>query len=356
MPREMTHLDPCLSASHSRERSDQRTRSADDAEGAGNTRAEAVVAMQQEGQRCPEAAEAGPPLSCFWTTLAFLHHHYGLGARVLPAPLVRGGTVRWCLRSRDGLPTNTDSGWVISLGTVTCRLPSCYEEKRLRIAQRSSVSAALVLRVVVSRHEHADRRNLKSDANPTGPLGAQPPQHVHDGLTGAHRLCPRRPWPGCAGTGTASVRLVLDRLGRPSSTRWRRRPLQGESNIFMEDLNNGRTEMVGEAGIEPTTPSLEGSCSIQLSYSPARSISIVAGKAADREWAREKPCCSLGKRFPRWSKSIVVDGPVWGKTSLGFVVSCGELQVPSWLCSAYRRMSLAIRKQVGAKNRLVKTW
>ena len=27
--------------------------------------------------------------------------------------------------------------------------------------------------------------------------------------------------------------------------------------------------VVGEAGIEPTTPSLEGSCSIQLSYSPA---------------------------------------------------------------------------------------
>jgi hypothetical protein len=26
--------------------------------------------------------------------------------------------------------------------------------------------------------------------------------------------------------------------------------------------------VVGEAGIEPTTPSLEGSCSIQLSYSP----------------------------------------------------------------------------------------
>jgi hypothetical protein len=26
--------------------------------------------------------------------------------------------------------------------------------------------------------------------------------------------------------------------------------------------------MVGEAGIEPATPSLEGSCSIQLSYSP----------------------------------------------------------------------------------------
>ena len=26
--------------------------------------------------------------------------------------------------------------------------------------------------------------------------------------------------------------------------------------------------MVGEAGIEPTTPGLEGRCSIQLSYSP----------------------------------------------------------------------------------------
>jgi hypothetical protein len=28
--------------------------------------------------------------------------------------------------------------------------------------------------------------------------------------------------------------------------------------------------MVGEAGIEPTTPDLEGLCSIQLSYSPVR--------------------------------------------------------------------------------------
>jgi hypothetical protein len=27
--------------------------------------------------------------------------------------------------------------------------------------------------------------------------------------------------------------------------------------------------MVGEAGIEPTTPGLEGRCSIRLSYSPA---------------------------------------------------------------------------------------
>lgn len=28
--------------------------------------------------------------------------------------------------------------------------------------------------------------------------------------------------------------------------------------------------VVGEAGIEPATPSLEGSCSIRLSYSPTR--------------------------------------------------------------------------------------
>jgi hypothetical protein len=30
--------------------------------------------------------------------------------------------------------------------------------------------------------------------------------------------------------------------------------------------------MVGEAGIEPTTPGLEGRCSIRLSYSPASII------------------------------------------------------------------------------------
>src|SRR5271156_3282707 len=33
-------------------------------------------------------------------------------------------------------------------------------------------------------------------------------------------------------------------------------------------LTNGLIQMVGEAGLEPTTPGLEGRCSIQLSYSP----------------------------------------------------------------------------------------
>ena len=40
--------------------------------------------------------------------------------------------------------------------------------------------------------------------------------------------------------------------------------------------------VVGEAGIEPTTPSLEGSCSIQLSYSPARVCIDCSGKGSLR--------------------------------------------------------------------------
>ena len=35
--------------------------------------------------------------------------------------------------------------------------------------------------------------------------------------------------------------------------------------------------MVGEAGIEPTTPGLEGRCSIQLSYSPGAAIVSLSG-------------------------------------------------------------------------------
>jgi hypothetical protein len=49
--------------------------------------------------------------------------------------------------------------------------------------------------------------------------------------------------------------------------------------------------MVGEAGIEPTTPGLEGRCSIQLSYSPAvaalRSASLIVIGAAARKIASQ---------------------------------------------------------------------
>ena len=36
--------------------------------------------------------------------------------------------------------------------------------------------------------------------------------------------------------------------------------------------------VVGEAGLEPTTPGLEGRCSIQLSYSPVPDIVSSAGR------------------------------------------------------------------------------
>ncbi len=36
--------------------------------------------------------------------------------------------------------------------------------------------------------------------------------------------------------------------------------------------------MVGEAGIEPTTPGLEGRCSIQLSYSPLMAFQNLGGQ------------------------------------------------------------------------------
>jgi hypothetical protein len=39
--------------------------------------------------------------------------------------------------------------------------------------------------------------------------------------------------------------------------------------------------MVGEAGLEPTTPGLEGRCSIQLSYSPGFCHCIVIRRGVD---------------------------------------------------------------------------
>ena len=49
---------------------------------------------------------------------------------------------------------------------------------------------------------------------------------------------------------------------------------------------NGLIPLVGEAGLEPTTPGLEGRCSIQLSYSPVTAIVSSPGAEAT---AREHP-------------------------------------------------------------------
>jgi hypothetical protein len=48
----------------------------------------------------------------------------------------------------------------------------------------------------------------------------------------------------------------------------------GPLGIDFMDLvgRTGKVQMVGEAGLEPTTPGLEGRCSIQLSYSPDSDI------------------------------------------------------------------------------------
>ena len=50
-------------------------------------------------------------------------------------------------------------------------------------------------------------------------------------------------------------------------------------------------QVVGEAGIEPTTPGLEGRCSIQLSYSPALILycSVASAQNAPVKAAREAP-------------------------------------------------------------------
>ena len=46
--------------------------------------------------------------------------------------------------------------------------------------------------------------------------------------------------------------------------------------VFQGSMQTIDFKMVGEAGIEPTTPGLEGRCSIRLSYSPT--FFIVAAK------------------------------------------------------------------------------
>jgi TPR repeat protein len=52
-----------------------------------------------------------------------------------------------------------------------------------------------------------------------------------------------------------------------------------EKNGIVSVLQQALKQMVGEAGLEPTTPGLEGRCSIQLSYSPVSAIVSSPGAA-----------------------------------------------------------------------------
>jgi hypothetical protein len=77
-----------------------------------------------------------------------------------------------------------------------------------------------------------------------------------------------------------------------------RKVLDRYSHSRMESKRDD-SRLVGEAGLEPTTPGLEGRCSIQLSYSPVsaivsppgatsklrqRNISMIAATARSRAW------------------------------------------------------------------------
>ena len=59
-------------------------------------------------------------------------------------------------------------------------------------------------------------------------------------------------------------------------------------------MAGGCRKMVGEAGIEPATPSLEGWCSIQLSYSPLQGHSSPVGLCGHWEWTWR--CTAIGPR------------------------------------------------------------
>ena len=63
--------------------------------------------------------------------------------------------------------------------------------------------------------------------------------------------------------------------------------------------------MVGEAGIEPTTPGLEGRCSIQLSYSPTVPIVTFAWllwRGRVKELRRRRRSAGIGRRLTQPSE------------------------------------------------------
>ena len=82
--------------------------------------------------------------------------------------------------------------------------------------------------------------------------------------------------------------------------------------------------MVGEAGLEPTTPGLEGRCSIQLSYSPVSAIVSSPGAALklrqanihdDRQGRIERSAPALIRALGTRAASL--DEPAHSKTGNG---------------------------------------
>jgi hypothetical protein len=76
--------------------------------------------------------------------------------------------------------------------------------------------------------------------------------------------------------------------------------------------------MVGEAGIEPTTPSLEGSCSIQLSYSPARVSFDCSGRHHPQGSGQKRNTASCESRaklfFCGFTQQIRLSSPEMAKS------------------------------------------
>ena len=65
--------------------------------------------------------------------------------------------------------------------------------------------------------------------------------------------------------------------------------------------------LVGEAGIEPTTPGLEGRCSIRLSYSPEIALNSLIKKDISRsnQYSRSHIFCSMTALFIPGSPPVI---------------------------------------------------
>ncbi len=92
----------------------------------------------------------------------------------------------------------------------------------------------------------------------------------------AYRLCDdtprgrgRGPVRSCAWSFATSRSIASIAMRKPPPLPPRFKQEMERFEIGQRSQCQVRGEMVGEAGLEPATPGLEGRCSIQLSYSPA---------------------------------------------------------------------------------------